>query len=119
MKQIKHNFTNLACPSCGRTSITENIDANRSSVIPLAFACLATLKCDKTKIFLNTKLEFGHVHKGSFWLFCGHLNSYYILINYFPLTYKVGINHAPVINRTNDLSENILCLKNDIIVTEI
>ena len=31
----------------------------------------------------------------------------------------VGINHAPVINRINYLSENILFLKNDKIVTEI
>ena len=29
------------------------------------------------------------------------------------------INYAPVINRINYLSENILCLKNDKIVTEI
>ena len=35
------------------------------------------------------------------------------------LTYKVGINYAPIINRINYLSENILCLKNDKIVTEI
>ena len=31
----------------------------------------------------------------------------------------VGINYAPVINRINYLSENILFLKNDKIVTEI
>ena len=29
------------------------------------------------------------------------------------------INYAPIINRINYLSENILCLKNDKIVTEI
>ena len=56
---------------------------------------------------------------GSFWLFCGHLNCCYILINYFLLTYKVEINYAPIINRINYLSENILCLKNDKTVTEI
>ena len=54
-----------------------------------------------------------------FWLFCGHLNCCYIFINYFLLTYKVGINYAPIIYRTNYLSENILCLKNDKIVTRI
>ena len=48
-----------------------------------------------------------------------HLNYCYILINYFLLTYKVWINHAPIINRINYLSKNILCLKNDKIVTEI
>ena len=48
---------------------------------------------------------------GSFWLFCGHLNCCYILINYFLLTYKVGINYAPIINRINYLSENKVCLK--------
>ena len=53
-----------------------------------------------------------------FWLFCGHLNCCYILISYFLLTYKMGINYTPIINRTNYLSENILCLKNDKIVTE-
>ena len=31
----------------------------------------------------------------------------------------MGINYAPIINRINYLSENILCLKNDKIVTEI
>ena len=29
----------------------------------------------------------------------------------------MGINHAPIINRINYLSKNILCLKNDKIVT--
>ena len=41
------------------------------------------------------------------------------LLNYFLLTYRVGINYAPIINRINYLSENILSLKNDKIVTEI
>ena len=31
----------------------------------------------------------------------------------------MGINYAPIINRINYLSENILCLKNDKIVTKI
>ena len=47
------------------------------------------------------------------------MNCCYILINYFLLTYKVGINYAPIINRINYLLENILCLKNDKIGTEI
>ena len=41
------------------------------------------------------------------------------LLNYFLLTYRVGINYAPIINRINYLSENIMSLKNDKIVTEI
>ena len=45
------------------------------------------------------------------------LNCCYILIKYFLLTYKVGINYAPIINRINYLSEKILCLKNDKTVT--
>ena len=45
---------------------------------------------------------------GSFWLLCGHLNCCYILISYFFPTYKVGVNFAPIINRINYLSENIL-----------
>ena len=63
---------------------------------------------------------YGHVHIwGNFWLFCGRLNCSYILINYFLLIYKVGINHPPIINKINYLSKNILCLKNDKIVKEI
>ena len=53
-----------------------------------------------------------------FWLFCGHLNCCYILINYFLLTNKVGLINAPII-RINYLSENVICSKNDKIVTKI
>ena len=31
----------------------------------------------------------------------------------------MGINYAPIINRINYVSENVLCLKNDKIVTAI
>ena len=37
----------------------------------------------------------------------------------FLLTYRVGINYASIINRINYLSENVLCSKNDEIVTGI
>ena len=51
--------------------------------------------------------------------FCGHLNCSYMLINYFLLTYEVGINYALIINRINYFLENILCSKNDKIVADI
>ena len=44
---------------------------------------------------------------------------FYILNSYFLPTYKVGMNYAPIINRSNYLSENVLCSKNDKVVTEI
>ena len=38
---------------------------------------------------------------------------------FFPLIYKVRINYAPVIHRIDYLSEDILCLINFKIVTDI
>ena len=50
----------------------------------------------------------------------GYFVATWILINYFLLTYKVGINYAPIINRSNHLSENVFFFsKNDKIITEI
>ena len=40
------------------------------------------------------------------------------LFNYFLLTYKVEINYAPVINRINYRSENVIYSKSDEIVTD-
>ena len=53
-----------------------------------------------------------------FLAFRGHLNCCYILIN-FLLTDIMGIIYAPIINRINNLSENVLCSKNEKIETEI
>ena len=41
---------------------------------------------------------------------------FYILNSYFLPTYKVGMNYAPIINKSNYLSENVLCSKNDKVV---
>ena len=39
--------------------------------------------------------------------------------NYFLPNYKVGINHVPITNKINYLSENVLCSKIDKTVTDI
>ena len=72
-------------------------------IFPLNCSLVNTLSLNKVSMshLISFSRYEGHVHKyeAVFWLFCGHLNCCYILINYFLLTYKVGINYAPIINR--------------------
>ena len=61
----------------------------------------------------------GHIHKyeAAFGYFVDIWTAVTFWSVIFILTYKVGINYAPIINRINYLSENILSLKHNNIVT--